>query len=174
MQNDEIAKVYEVIDNAIKQNDKSLNVTTLLSSVEEAANKGITAAKASQGIKSVEGLGTVNVITIKLDKANQEAIIKAYYNALAATKYPEEMAKVDSYSTAEEIREDLKKDAENFTADEDQEAILEVYTAMFGNEFKGLKLTQTTDKDSCSFGKDQYVSITRKDKNGRMWMLSSS
>ena len=163
IKDDTFKDLFEELEKALESsnNTEAVDVNKIIISLRDAFAEGLSAPKNSQSVKSVEGIGTTNVITIVLNKSNKELIMKTILNKLADSDLPKEIAKITK-DEASDIKDSFKNKADSYEADDETETLY-IYTSLFGNSLEGVKVTKPTDKDDCGKGKLFEGLITIKD-----------
>ena len=167
------------------EEDKELEIdyNKLVIAVREATKAGLRNASKTQTIGDATFNGKTqkaNVIEMNIDEANAKKIVKGFLTSLSNNKnFIAEIAKLNDM-TEEEVKDsileaikDIDKVEEEET-DEDEmfpepksttNTKLTIYTAMFGEELIGARLTVDTKYDKKSEG---YDAEYHKDSNGKL------
>ena len=163
IKDDSFLELFEELEKALESsnNTESIDVNKVIIALRDAFAEGLNAPKSSQSVKSVDGIGTTNIITIVLNKSNKELITKTILNKLAESDFPKEIAKVTGDDAAT-IKDSLKERANSYEADDETETLY-IYTSLFGNNLEGIRITKPSDKDDCGKGKPFDGFITIKD-----------
>ncbi len=152
----EVEGVDEFFEN-IGKND--VDYLVILNGFKKALKDSLNVANKKQTVKDISIGDTktkANVITITMNKATEEAVAKAFMNSVANNEaLLKELAKFEDDVTEETLKENIKKSIEEYKTDDSSNTngTLEIYTAMFGNEFYGIRASSNED------GKQQKVEI---------------
>lgn len=133
---------------SLKEND--VDYKKILEGIKAAMKSAINAAGKSQTVKDIS-IGDIkkkaNVVTITLTSKNLKAIEENFLRTLANNSdLLKEVAKVSAEVTEDQLKEQLETEIKELEEPEVKDpTIVEIYTAMFDNEFYGIRLTNTAE-----------------------------
>ncbi len=143
----EVTGMEELLDN-ISKND--IDNLTILNGMKAALKASINSLGKKQAVKDIE-IGDVktkaNVITITLNKEMLKNFVSNFLNNIANNEnLLKELAKLDEEYTADKIKEQIEANIDEIKkniddSDSEFKESIEIYTAMFGEEFYGLRIT---------------------------------
>ncbi|MCH5167244.1 MAG: hypothetical protein J1F35_05055 [Erysipelotrichales bacterium] len=141
---------FDSLFNAIEQNN--INYVVLVNGVKNAFSNGLQNMSSTQSIGNATINGQTkraNIITINYNEVNTKRFLSAFFRNLSNNQtFIAELAKLTETSE-EDVKTKLQEAAvEEYEFDETQNATLEIYTAMFGNEMYGLKISSKNDNET--------------------------
>lgn len=155
---EELKKLFEETNN--KEN---VDVQLIINGIEAATKASVNAVDVTQTVKSVDGIGNVNVVTIKLDKTNAVKMSNAFRDSILNNQELIKELATLSDEKEEDIKEMVKDMFDEESISSDLNETIEVYTALLGNELKGFRVeyVNETSEYSCTSGTTDVVTVLK-------------
>lgn len=158
---DDYGETWDEIKNLLEQQNDSVNVNVLIAGVQQALKDGINSVEAEQSVASVEGIGTTNVIKIKINYDNAVKISNTFRDSLLNNAaFMKEYAKLTD-SKEDDAKKSLESSFTTSSISKDLDETIEIYSPLFGNALKGFKVTNKNEKSdwSCASEKTNVVKV---------------
>lgn len=143
---DEVEGLDSIFD-VIEQNN--IDYVSVINDVKLAFSNGLKAMSSTQTVDTVNIHGTskkTNVIKINCNENNAKAFVKSFYTSLAnSKKFVSEMSKFFDKSE-EEYKNELLDNIDEVDYSDWNDFDIEIYTALFGNELDGIKVSGDSDE----------------------------